>query len=286
MAVYEQTYRRYDGPTTPALTRFLVIPRYAYRRLSGSKLLWALLVAATLLTLAAAVLVYLKHNSRALETLGLEIADLLPIDARFFDVFLGIQLVIGFLVVLVAGPTLVSMDLSNGALPLYLARPLTRREYVLGKLTVLAAVLSVVTWGYGLALFGLQAVLEGGAWALDNLRIAAAIFLASWIWILVLSFLTLALSALIRWPLAVRGVLLVLYLVLPGFAFALAQVLRSPWGHVISLGADLAVVQAALFGATPPEGPPVAGAAAALALVLAGSVALLAAKLRAYEVIT
>ncbi|HSL81585.1 MAG TPA: ABC transporter permease subunit, partial [Thermoanaerobaculia bacterium] len=204
MAVYEQTYRRYDGPTTSRSTRFLVIPRYAYQRLAGSKFLWALLVAASLLTLGAAVLVYLKHNSRALETLGLQIADILPIDARFFDVWLGIELVIGFLLVLVAGPTLVSMDLSNGALPLYLARPVTRREYVLGKLAVLAAMLSVVTWGFGLLLFGLQAVLEGGGWAFGNLRIAAALVLSSWIWILVLSFLTLALSALIRWPLVVR----------------------------------------------------------------------------------
>lgn len=285
MAVYEQTYHRYEGRATGRRARFLVIPRYAYQRLGGSKFLWALLVAASLLTLGAAVLIYLKHNSRALETLGLQIADLLPIDARFFDIWLGIELVIGFLLVLVAGPTLISMDLSNGALPLYLARPLTRREYVLGKVTVLAAMLSVVTWGFGLFLFGLQAVLEGGGWALDNLRIAAAVFLASWIWILVLSFLTLALSALIRWPLVVRGVLLILYLVLPGFGFALSQVLDTPWGHVISLAADLAVVQAALFGAPAPVGAPLGGAAAALVLVLAGSIALVAAKLRAYEVI-
>lgn len=285
MAVYEQTYRRYAGATTPAWLRFLVIPRYAYQRLSGSKFLWALLVAAILLSLGAAVLIYLRHNTRALATLGLEIAELIPVDARFFDIFLGIELLIGFLLVLVAGPTLVSMDLANGALPLYLARPLTRWEYVLGKLTVLAAMLSVVTWGFGLALFGLQSILEGPGWAVEHWRIAAALFVSSWIWILVLSFLTLALSALIRWPLAVRGVLLVLYLVLPGFGVALQQVLRSDWGHVISLGADLAVVQAALFGTPLPTGPPVAGAAAALALVLGGSLALLAAKLRAYEVI-
>lgn len=285
MAVYEQTYHRYEGATTPAWLRFLVIPRYAYQRLSGSKFLWALLVAAILLALGGAVLIYLKHNTRALETLGLRIADLLPIDARFFDVFLGIELFIGFLLVLMAGPTLISMDLANGALPLYLARPLTRREYVLGKLTVLAAMLSVVTWGFGLALFGLQSILEGGTWALENLRIALALVLSSWIWILVLSFLTLALSALVRWPLVVRGVLLVLFLVLPGFGFALEQVLRSEWGHVINLGANLAVVQAALFGTSLPPGPPVAGAAAALALVLGGSIALLAAKLRAYEIV-
>lgn len=285
MAVYEQTYHRYDGPRTSRRLRFLVIPRYAYQRLSGSKLLWALLVAAALVTLGTAVLIYLKHNVRALAALNLEVGSLLPINAEFFGVYLGIQLGIGFLLVLVAGPALVSMDLANAALPLYLARPLARWEYVLGKLTVLAALLSIVTWGFGLGLWLLQSILEGGSWAASNLRIAGALFAGSWIWILVLSFLTLALSALIRWPLAVRGVLLIVFLVLPGFGLALAQVIQSSWGHVLSLGADLAVVQAALFGTEPPAGPPLAGAALLLAAVLAGSIGLLAAKLRAYEVV-
>jgi ABC-2 type transport system permease protein len=285
VAVYEQTYRRYAGPRTSRRLRFLVIPRYAYQRLAGSKLVWALVVAAALATLGTATLIYLKHNVRALAALNLEVGGLLPIDARFFDVYLGIELFIGFLLVLIAGPPLISMDLANGALPLYLGRPLGRWEYLLGKLTVLAALLSVVTWVFALGLWLLQAVLEGGAWGASNLRIAGAIFAGSWIWILVLSFLTLALSALIRWPLAVRGVLLIVFLVLPGFGLALAQVIQSSWGHALNLGADLAVVQAALFGTEPPAGPPLAGAALVLAAVLAGSIGLLAAKLRAYEVV-
>lgn len=285
MAVYEQTYRRYVGPRTSRRLRLLVIPRYAYQRLSGSKILWALLVAAALVTLGTAVLIYLKHNVRALAALNLEVGGLLPINAEFFAVYLGIQLGIGFLLVLVAGPALVSMDLANAALPLYLARPLARWEYVLGKLAVLAVLLSIPTWGFGLGLWLLQAVLEGGAWAAGNLRIAGALFAGSWIWILVLSLLTLALSALIRWPLAVRGVLLVVFLVLPGFGLALAQVIQSSWGHMLNLGASLSVVQAALFGTEPPVGPPLAGAVIALTAVLAGSIGLLAAKLRAYEVI-
>lgn len=286
MAVYEQSYHRYDGPLTPLSRRFLVIPRYAYQRLSGSKLLWALLVVSTLAALGSAVLIYLLNNAKLLATLGIEIGGVLAIDASFFAIVLRIQLVIGFLVVLIAGPPLISMDLANGALPLYLARPLTRKEYVLGKLTVLAAVLSVITWGYGLALWGLQASLAGAAWALENLRIAAGLFVGSWVWILVLSFLTLALSALIRWPLAVRGVLLVLFLVLPAFGFALRQILRTPWGQVIDLGADLKAVVTALLGNVDPDGPPVLGACLVLAAVVALSIGVIAARLRAQEVVT
>lgn len=286
MAVYEQSYHRYEGPITPLRTRFLVIPRYAYHRLSGSKLLWALLVVSTLTALTMAFLIYLRHNAKLLESAGIQLGGAFAINAGFFGIFLGIQLGIGFLLVLIAGPALISMDLANGALPLYLARPITRREYVLGKLTVLAAMLSVTTWVYGLALWGLQATLAGAGWALDNLRIASGLFLGSWVWILVLSFLTLALSALIRWPLAVRGVLLVLFLVLPAFGFALSQILRTPWGQVIDLGADLSVVVAWLLGTTPTEGPPVMGAWLMLTAVVLVSIAVIAARLRAQEVVT
>lgn len=286
MAVYEQTYHRYEGELTPLSRRFLVIPRYAYQRLSGSKLLWVLLVASTLTALGSAVLIYVLNNAKLLATLGIQLGGGLSIDATFFAIVLRIQLVIGFLVVLIAGPPLISMDLANGALPLYLARPLDRKEYVAGKLTVLVAVLSIVTWVYGLALWGLQASLAGAGWAFGNLRLAAGLFVGSWIWILVLSLLTLALSALIRWPLAVRGVLLVLFLVLPAFGFALSRILQSSWGQVIDLGADLQVVVAVLLGKVDPGGPPALGAGLVLAAVVALSIAVIAARLRAQEVVT
>lgn len=286
MAVYEQSYHRYEGPETSRGLRFLVIPRYAWQRLSSSKMLWALFVASTLVTVACIVLIYLRHNANALLALDLQVGDLLPIDARFFEVVLGIQLGIGFVMVLLAGPALISMDLANGALPLYLARPLARKEYVLGKLAVLAVGLSIVTWVYSLLLWLIQASLAGGDWAVDNLRIAGAIFATAWLWIIVLSFLTLALSALIRWPLAVRGVMLVLFLVLPGFGLALAEILGSRWGMIIGLWGDLASVRGALFGTDFSDGPPLAGAIVVIVLTLLGSIGVIAARLRAQEVVT
>lgn len=286
MAVYEQSYHRYEGPQTSRGLRFLVIPRYAWQRLSSSKMLWALFVASTLVTVACIVLIYLRHNANAMLALDLQVGELLPIDARFFEVVLGIQLGIGFVMVLLAGPALISMDIANGALPLYLARPLARKEYVLGKLTVLAVGLSIVTWVYGLLLWLIQASLAGGGWAMENLRIAGAIFAASWLWIVILSFLTLALSALIRWPLAVRGVMLVLFLVLPGFGLALSEILDSRWGMIIGIWGDLASVRGALFGTDVSDGPPLAGAIVVIALTLLGSIGVIAARLRAQEVVT
>lgn len=286
MAVYEQSYHRYQGATTSRALRFLVIPRYAWQRLSSSKMLWALLVASTLVTLGAATLIYLRHNANALMALDLRVADLLPINATFFEVVTSIQLGIGFVMVLLAGPALISMDLANGALPLYLSRPLARKEYVLGKLTVLAAGLSLITWVFPLLLWLLQASLAGDGWAVENLRIAGAIVGSSCLWIVVLSFFTLALSALIKWPLAVRGVMLIFFLMIPGFGLAVAEILNTRWGLVIGLWGDLATVRSAMFGTDFSSGPPLAGALVVIALTLLLSIWVIASRLRAQEVVT
>ena len=93
--------------------------------------------------------------------------------------------------VLIVGPPLVCTDLSHNGLPLYLARPIRRWEYVLGKASVLVILLSAVSWIPLLLMFFLQAYLAGNGWLWDNLRIGAGIFVGSWIWILVLSLLAL-----------------------------------------------------------------------------------------------
>lgn len=290
MAVYEQTYRRYDGPLTSRARRFWVIPRYAWKRLAGSKLVVVLLVLAGISTLGGAVLIYLHHNLNALQMLQIDLEELVPINARFFSIWLSIQLFLAFLFVLIAGPRLISMDMSNGALPLYLARPLERKEYVLGKLSVLAVVVSLLSWVPGLGLYLLQAALAGAGWAAENLQIAGAIFASSWIWILWMGFVTLALSALLRWPLAVRGVLLVLYFVLPGFGLALAAQTRNENGLVLDLAGDLEHVRNALFGVEPLNPlwaeASLAGAVAMLGLTFAAALLLLVKKLRAYEVVS
>jgi ABC-2 type transport system permease protein len=289
MAVYEQTYRRYQGPETPHALRFLVIPRYAYQRLSGSKVWWVLLAASGLTTLVYAVLIYLRHNTRALAVFGAtpeEFAKILPVEGSFFATFLGIQFFLGFLVVLLIGPPLISMDLANGALPLYLARPVNRFEYAAGKFVVLGAALSLLTWVFGLGLFGLQATLEGGGWLTDHLRLGAALFVGSWVWIVVLSLLTLALSALIRWPLAVRGVLLSLFLLLPGFGHAIYQGMGKRWGLLLDPGAVFEGMVRGLFGLPPGQTPPLAGVWAVLIGVVLVSTAILARRLRAYEVVS
>src|SRR5262244_1753364 len=197
MAVYEHTYRRYAGPLTPDWSRFLIIPRHAYRDIFKSKLFIAFFVACFIPLLIEAIAIYLHHNVNALAVMKVDVKQLLPIDASFFEWFINFQAYLAFLMTMLIGPPLVARDLRNNALPLYLCRPFSRTEYVMGKMSVILILLSAITWVPQLLLFLFQSYLEGFTWFRTHLWIASAIFIANIVWILLLALLTQTISALV-----------------------------------------------------------------------------------------
>src|SRR2546430_9760837 len=208
MAVLERSVQRYKDGLSPEVSRFLIIPRHAFRDVFRSKLFTAFFALSFIWPLVCAILIYLHHNVNALGIMKLNVADVLPIDALFFQVFIEVQGSIGFFLAMLVGPQQVSRDLTNNALPLYLCRPFSRSEYVVGKMSIVIILLSTITWVPGLILFLLQSYLEGWAWFWDNLPIASAIFLGSLVWIVLLALLTQAISAWVKWRVGARAALL------------------------------------------------------------------------------
>src|SRR4029077_16738654 len=153
MAVYEHSYKRYAGPLTPEWSRFLIIPRHAYRDVFKSKLFTAFFSLCFIPLLIEAILIYLHHNVNALALVKVNVRELIPIDAFFFQTFVNLQGVFAFFVTLLIGPPLVARDLRDAALPLFFCRPFSRAEYVLGKMSVLLILLSAITWIPQLLLF-------------------------------------------------------------------------------------------------------------------------------------
>src|SRR4029078_10216934 len=199
MAVYEQTYRRYAGKLTPEWSRFLIIPRHTYRGVFKSKLFTAFFVVCFVPLLIEAILIYLHHNVNALGIMQLQIQELIPIDASFFQTFVNLQGGFAFFVALLVGPPLVAQDLRNNALPLYLCRPFSRTEYVVGKMSVLLILLSFITWIPQLLMFFFQSYLEGFTWFRDNLWMGNSIVIAGLVWVLLLALLSQTVSALLKW---------------------------------------------------------------------------------------
>jgi ABC-2 type transport system permease protein len=248
MAVYKKTYRGYAGPATGVWQRRLVIPRYAFEEMRRSRFLTLFFVVSMLYPLVCAFLIYVNQNLNFLKLLpGSPTTGFLDINAAFFLTFLGLQSMMGFFMTAFVGPGLIAPDLANNALPLYLARPFSRAEYVGGKLAVLATLLSVMTWIPGLLLWLLHGSLAGEGWLWNNLRIAAGLFLGAWIWILVLSLLALALSAWVRWKPVAGGLLFGVFFVCSGFGAAVNGVLRTQWGRLLDISHLIGSVWVSLF---------------------------------------
>lgn len=288
MAVYERTYKRYTGEVTATATRLLIIPRYAFKDVFKSKLFTGFFALCFVFPLFGTGWIYLANNLDFLAAFpGAEdgMKEFLKIDGDFFQVFMNIQAWLAFVIALIVGPGLISKDLANNGLPLYLCRPFSRTEYVLGKLTVLGILLSAVTWGCGLWLFLIQTNFEGLGWAWTNLHLAAGVLVGSGAWILTISLLALAVSAWVRWRPVAAFMMLMLVLVgmfFGGFASAL---FRTEWPFVFNLGFALNSIWVGLFD-LPPTDPPLLGSWAVLAALAVGSLFLLHRKIRAYEVVS
>jgi ABC-2 type transport system permease protein len=305
MAVYEQTYKRYAGPLTPEWSRFLIIARHAYRSVFSSKLFTAFFVICFLPLLVEAILIYLHHNVGAIAAMQINVRELVPIDAFFFQTFISIQGGFAFFVALLVGPPLVARDLRNNALPLYLCRPFSRTEYVMGKMSVLLILLSLVTWVPQLLLFLFQSYLEGFTWFRTNLWMVSAIVIGGCVWALLLALLSQTISALVKWRVVASGALLGVFFIPSVFGEFLNLLFQTHWGHIVSLAALMKNVTAGLFGTfervagvvqitdfndevvrevTVLE-PPLWACWAALFVVCAICLALLSWKVKAYEVV-
>jgi ABC-2 type transport system permease protein len=248
MAVYEQTYKPYKGMLTPERSRFLIITRHALRGVFNFKLFTAFYVICFLPLLVEAVLIYLHHNVTALAIMNLNARQLIPIDGSFFQTFVVVQGAFAFIVALLVGPPLVSRDLRNNALPLYLCRPFSRTEYVMGKMSVLLILLSWITWVPQLLMFLFQSYLEGFAWLKSNLWIASAIIFGGLVWILLLALLSQTISALVKWRIVASGVMLGIVFIPSAFAGIVNTLFQTHWANIISLSALMWNITSGLFG--------------------------------------
>jgi ABC-2 type transport system permease protein len=134
-------------------------------------------------------------------------------------------------------------------------------------------------------LFGIEANLSGAGWMWDHRSLAIGSLLSSWIYILMISLSAMALSAWVKWRIAAGALMLAAMFLLSGFGAAINAVLRSNIGFYISPGALITRVSSQLFGLDPPINISAGSAWVALLVMCGICLALLAKKVRAFEVV-
>ncbi len=286
MAVYKRGYQRYTGPLTPHRARVLAFPRHAWKRLLEQRLVVIVLMASLFWPLACAVFVYLANRADLLQGFPGEFKNFVQVKGQFFLIFLNVQAVTGVMLAALAGPGLVAPDLANNALPLYFSRPLTRWDYALSRLLVIAGLLSPVTWMPGLFLFVMQSGLAGWSWFAANWRLGAGVLVGSLLWVLLVALVALAASAYIRWRVIAGALVLAFFFVLAGTAQIVRQVLRTDWALLLDPSNCAYRIWSQLVGAEMPRGPGAMASGAALLAMTLLLAWILERKLRPFEVVS
>jgi len=217
-----------------------------------------------------------------------EAGRVLPIDGRLFGDFLNQQIGFALLLSIFGASGLVANDLRTGAILVYLSRPLTRRDYVLGKLGVPMALNLAVTLVAGLLLYLAGLMLAPDQYAKPDMWwVAPAIVVHALAISLVVSLLTLAISALSKSG-RVAGISFVaVFFGLEMIRGVLQAGFNRREAALLSVQADLQAIGAALFG-TVAQGVDVYWAWPVLVLTATaiGCLFVLRARVRAVEIVS
>lgn len=281
MPIYDQTYRRYEARGALRQIRFWPITREALRLVLARRAFLGLLALGWLPFLVQVGIIYVFTRFP-------EAGRILPVDGRLFGQFLNQQFLLTFLITIFGGAGLVANDLRTGAILVYLSRPLTRRDYILGKLSVLLLLNLSVTLAPGIVLYAVGLALAPEQFLKWDLTwIGPAIVLQSLVISLVVSLIALAVSALSRSAriagLGFFGLVFGLEIIGP----VLRRITDSPVASLLSIQTDLRAVTNVLFGVTSPRWMAVSWVHAALVLlaVAVGCLTILRSRVRAVEIV-
>jgi ABC-type transport system involved in multi-copper enzyme maturation permease subunit len=292
MAVYKRRYNSYTGALSPEWSRFFVLTRYAFAELFKSRFFVILLILSLVPTLFFAGYIFIANNKTAQLLMQLRSARLFAVETQYFMVIMIVQTQLAFLLNCWVGPVLIAGDLTNGALPLFLSRPFSRADYVLGKLAVLGLLLSAVTWVPCLLLFSLQGGLARNGWIWSHFWMVIPIVFCSAIWILMLSLLSLAVSAWVKLRIVATGVIFISFFVPTGIGEMFNAIMGTYWGRLLNFSDMFRLIL--VKGFRERSGPlgqfgsneiPVAAAWGVLILVCVLSLVILNARLRAREAV-
>ena len=291
MAVYKRTYKAYSGPLTPAWSRFTVLSRYGLSTLFSSRPFTAYTVLCFGPFLIGLAYIYIVHSTAAQALLKIGGAMPGTVNNLWFLSFLSVEAAMGFVLAAWGGPGMITKDFANHSVQLYLSRPISRTEYLFGKVSVLAALLSATTWIPALLLFFVKAELQGHGWLWENLWLAGSILLACLIWIAMISLVSMAVAVWVKWRIAATALMLGIFFLLPALGGILSAILRTRWGSLINFTHMISIVWAHLFRLKAVErhssgfdAVPLWTAWASLLLLCAACFWLLNRKLRAREV--
>jgi len=275
--IHDQGYRRYEGRRAPHGGAWWIIARTQLVAALRYRPFVVLLLFAWSPFLVRAVQIYLSSSFQQV--------SMLAATSRTFREFIDQQSLFVFLVTIALAGSIAD-DRRANALQLYLSKPLTRVEYIIGRLVPVLMCLLGVTLAPAVLLLMLQVAFSGStAFLRQNLFLLPAITLVSLVQALLSAFAMLALSSLTK----SRRFVSIMYAGTIFFTAAMYQALRNITGSrawaAISPGDMLDVIADAVFRIRAQPPVPVFVAVIVIAALIAASIWVLERRIRGVEIV-
>lgn len=279
MPIHDQGYRRYGGTRAAVGRAWQVMTRAGVMSIVSKRQFIGLMLFAWAPFVVRAVQIYVAANFQQ--------ASFLAPKGETFREFLDQQGLFVFFVTIYVGAGLIANDRRANALQLYLSKPMTRAEYIAGKLAILFIFLVGVTFLPAISLLLMQAIFAGSfTFVRNNLYLLPAITLFSLAQVLVASTTMLALSSMSKSGRFVA----VMYAGLFFFTTALFNALRGITGRSsfawLSPSAALEQLGDVIFRLEPRYQVSPAIAAVTVVVLIAGSLFILDRRVRGVEIVT
>jgi ABC-type transport system involved in multi-copper enzyme maturation permease subunit len=286
--VREKGYAHWDGRLAERRSPWMPITRTGVRlafRKKGFKFVFA---GAFIPAFVFLVMLYVSERLEDFKALVQSNRALLNIDPNYFKLFLtsGPLLFSLILVLVFAAAGLIADDLKHNSLQLYFARPLGKKDYILGKISVVAFFVLILTALPWLLLVVFKLIFAGSfkfllayPWLpLSILGYSALLTIFFGCYVLLLSASS-------------RNTRYVIVLIFGVYYFSgvlseiLKSIFRTPYTALFSIPANIQQAGAALFGRKLPYAVPAVWSFLILAGICALAAVVLNRKIRSVEVI-
>ena len=247
MPIHTQNYRHWEGTLIPQhYMRWWVIAKAELKILAKRKIVRLIVaIPPVIYFLAHAILIYIANLFESID---------LPfeIDQGFFQYFIfRMPALSGFLIALISifgGAGLIADDLRSKALSLYLSKPISWYDYLIGKFIVVGTLLICMTLVPGLILFLEQVMLSDFAYFKEHYWAIFSIIVYSVIITVITSLLILFFSSLTTNSRYATIGFCAVWFGLPVIALILKEVFSMSAVSVVSIWANYVVLGSVLFG--------------------------------------
>lgn len=279
MPIYDLSYRPYRGPLSSHALRWWTITHSGIQQLLSRRVFLVVLTMTFFPPVVFGFQIWFSHQFPD--------QQFVAVDNGLFRLVMEVQLFWFLILGIYPGTGLIANDLRWNAIQLYLSKPLTKLDYVAGKLAILATFLLGVTLIPGLLLFALELGFSSDITFLATywwipFSVVGYSVVASFSW----SMIVLALSSLSKSSRFVGVMLFALVVLSTVFGAFYATITRQSGAVNVSVIEELKMLTYVFFGGTSESGEHGLLAFIMLCGFVALSAWILRRRVRAVEVVT